>query len=251
VPDVYGSSVIIERTLLKDGGGGYKLKSKDGKTVSTKKDDLQAMLDHFMIQADNPLNVLSQDAARTFLSTSSPKDKYGVRHQYPFLNVTELRPVLPRQLFIRGTQLQQLTEEYEFIGSRISTIKVQLDNKRQVLPELLAAAQAARDRMADAQKATEQAEQLNVMRKQLAWSYVQEEEKVRELTCPHLILRQVGDMKNAHREQKLRKILLGRRKTYYPNIRKSLMSPKSGIPMLLASRFRDRYSSGRSGTSQL
>lgn len=36
-------------------------------------------MDHFNIQVDNPLTVLTQDQARGFLSNSTPKDKYVVR----------------------------------------------------------------------------------------------------------------------------------------------------------------------------
>lgn len=78
-PDVYGDKIIIERSINKDGGGGFKLKSARDKIVSAKKEELQAILDHFMIQADNPLNILSQDDAKIFLSASSSKEKYGVR----------------------------------------------------------------------------------------------------------------------------------------------------------------------------
>lgn len=76
--DVYGDEIIIERKLLRDGGGQYKIKSSNNKTVSTKREELVAICDHMSIQIDNPLTVLSQDMARQFLNSSSSHDKYMV-----------------------------------------------------------------------------------------------------------------------------------------------------------------------------
>jgi len=42
-PEVYGDEITIERTLNKSGGGGYKIKNSDGKTVDTKKTTLDAI----------------------------------------------------------------------------------------------------------------------------------------------------------------------------------------------------------------
>lgn len=88
---------MITRRFTKEGSSSYKIKSKDGKTISTKKDELSAICDHMNIQVDNPLNILSQgvsvalidhlpsslylrteDSARQFLNSSHPKEKYEV-----------------------------------------------------------------------------------------------------------------------------------------------------------------------------
>jgi len=53
-------------------------KKWEGKPISTKREDLNAICDHMNIQVDNPMNVLTQDAARQFLSASHPHDKYKV-----------------------------------------------------------------------------------------------------------------------------------------------------------------------------
>ena len=86
---------MITRRFTKEGSSSWKIKSKDGRVISTKKDELSAICDHMNIQVDNPMNVLTQgkpliymftqspaileiDAARQFLSASSPGDKYKV-----------------------------------------------------------------------------------------------------------------------------------------------------------------------------
>lgn len=59
-PKEYGKSIVITRRFSKTGTSTWKIKSKDGKTVSTKKDELAAICDHMNIQVDNPMNVLTQ-----------------------------------------------------------------------------------------------------------------------------------------------------------------------------------------------
>jgi len=54
-----------------------------GKTVSTKKDDLDAMLEQFDIHVENPVAVLNQDTSKNFLWSKNPKDKYKVRTPPP------------------------------------------------------------------------------------------------------------------------------------------------------------------------
>ena len=69
--DQYGESIVITRRFTKEGASSYKIKSKDGKLVSTKREDLSAICDHMNIQVDNPMNVLTQGSLRTCLSLLS------------------------------------------------------------------------------------------------------------------------------------------------------------------------------------
>ncbi|KAG0150161.1 hypothetical protein CROQUDRAFT_104465 [Cronartium quercuum f. sp. fusiforme G11] len=156
-PDIYGETIIIERIITVDGGGQYKLRSgRDKKIISAKKEELQAILDHFMIQVDNPLNVLNQNDSKTFLSASSSKDKYG--------------------LFIRGTQLQQLTNEYEEIQTNITTAKMLLDNKQSDLSTIHERAKSARSTLKIVEQATEHENRIGLLQRELAWAYVTEAE---------------------------------------------------------------------------
>ncbi|GAA5883202.1 hypothetical protein JCM16303_007304 [Sporobolomyces ruberrimus] len=154
--DVYGDEITVERTLNKSGGGGYKIKNSEGKTVDTKKATLDAFLDHFNLQVDNPMTVLTQDQSRQFLAKASAKDKYN--------------------FFLRGTQLAQLTEEYEQIRSNTETMEEALARKREVVPELKEAYRRAKERAKEAQAAMEQQENLGLLKDQLVWSYVEEVE---------------------------------------------------------------------------
>lgn len=63
--DLYGDSIVITRRFTREGSSSYKIKSKDGKSVSTKREELSAICDHMNIQVDNPMNVLTQGRSRT------------------------------------------------------------------------------------------------------------------------------------------------------------------------------------------
>lgn len=85
-PDEYGSVIEIVRTFAIDGSQGYKLKSEMGRIISSKKEELLKILDRFQIVIDNPLAILSQDAARSFLTSSTPSSLYhflsqGINHE--------------------------------------------------------------------------------------------------------------------------------------------------------------------------
>ena len=75
----YGDIIYIERKITKDGPAPYKIKSERGKTISTKREELIAICDHFQLEVDNPMAILTQDTARMFLADSTSKDKYKVR----------------------------------------------------------------------------------------------------------------------------------------------------------------------------
>ncbi|KAG2065304.1 P-loop containing nucleoside triphosphate hydrolase protein [Suillus decipiens] len=151
-PKEYGKSIIITRKFTKDGSSSWKIKSKDGKVISTKRDELSAICDHMNIQVDNPMNVLSQDAARQFLSASHPSDKY--------------------KFFLRGTQLSQLSEEYDACLDNINQTKKVLHQKKQVLPDLRATFKEVSVRFEEASKAREQRCKVDELKKELAWAHV-------------------------------------------------------------------------------
>ncbi|TIC45393.1 P-loop containing nucleoside triphosphate hydrolase protein [Wallemia mellicola] len=172
-PSVYGSTIIVERTV-KDNGNSLKLKSSSGKTVSTTRQELTAICDHFMIQVDNPMNVLSQDQARQFLSASHAKEKY--------------------EFFLKGTQLTQLSDEYQLISENISNARDATVRKKERLPALEEAASRAHTRYKEATKARDQQHKLLEFKNELAWSVpaaiekdINEEEKGYEVARQRMV----------------------------------------------------------------
>lgn len=89
----FGSEIIIQRVIKLDGAATFSLRSENGSEVSSKKKDVQAVVDYFSVPINNPMCFLSQDAARSFLTASTPQDKYT--H------------------FMKGTLLQDITDSLE------------------------------------------------------------------------------------------------------------------------------------------
>ncbi|KAI8978840.1 P-loop containing nucleoside triphosphate hydrolase protein [Trametes punicea] len=161
-PKEYGRSIVITRRFTKEGSSSYKIKSRDGRVISTKREELQAICDHMNIQVDNPMNILTQ--GEQFLSASTPADKY--------------------KFFLKGTQLSQLSEEYQTCMENISQTAKVLKRKAEVIPDLEEAMAEARSRWQEAQKAVEQKNKVDELRKELAWAHVasKQDELTKQLT---------------------------------------------------------------------
>ncbi|ERE84942.1 structural maintenance of chromosomes protein 6 [Cricetulus griseus] len=61
--NVYGDSIVVQQHISVNGSRSYKLKSEKGTVFSTRKEELMAILDHFNIQVDKPVSVLTQEMA--------------------------------------------------------------------------------------------------------------------------------------------------------------------------------------------
>ncbi|CAH1756354.1 7503_t:CDS:10 [Entrophospora sp. SA101] len=155
--DIYGNSIIIERRITSDGDSRYKIKSDSGKVISQRREDLSIILDYMSIQVDNPINILTQDTARQFLHSSSPQDKYT--------------------FFMKGTELYQLKEDYDFVRGSLDTTNEILKRKREILPELFQEVKEVEVKLRDMKKAYELEAVVSSLKNQLAWSFVKEKEE--------------------------------------------------------------------------
>ncbi|KAF9924950.1 Structural maintenance of chromosomes protein 6 [Linnemannia zychae] len=156
-PEIYGESIIIERRIMLDGGSSYRIKNAKGRTISTKREDLVAICDHMNIQVDNPINVLSQDTARQFLQSSTPADKY--------------------QSFTKGTQLMQLSQDYESVRDSIDIIQTTIKKKTEYLPDLFQLVKEAQNRFKDSQQAANLELKVEELKKEFAWAQIEELEE--------------------------------------------------------------------------
>ena len=152
---------MITRTISREnGGGGYKIAAHDGSVISKKRSELQAIIDTFKIEVDNPVSFLSQDNARQFLHNATPHEKYV--------------------FFLRGTLLQQLTEEYAQLYDLNKEIKDCIGKQRQELPNLKKDVEKAMQRQRAAGAAHVQAAHLEEAKNRLAWAFVSEIEDMME-----------------------------------------------------------------------
>uniref|UniRef100_A0A1Q3F4N5 Putative dna repair protein n=1 Tax=Culex tarsalis TaxID=7177 RepID=A0A1Q3F4N5_CULTA len=86
--DVYGDKIIVTRTISASGSSAYKLKSESGQVISSSRAELQKMILFLNIQVDNPVCVLNQDLARSFLKDSDEKKQYTL-----FLKATQVEAI--------------------------------------------------------------------------------------------------------------------------------------------------------------
>lgn len=116
------------------------------------------IIDYFSLQIDNPMNVLSQDMARQFLSTSSPTEKY--------------------KFFVKGVQLEQLDHDYKAIEETVDQIEHKNSGLTEDLNVLRSRKERAQARLAMSDKHESLRDRARNLRNQMAWAQVEEQEQV-------------------------------------------------------------------------
>ncbi|KAI1135419.1 P-loop containing nucleoside triphosphate hydrolase protein [Hypoxylon sp. FL0543] len=155
-PDLYGESIIVERHFSKTGSSGFKLKSSSGRIISTKKTDVDDVVEYYCLQVDNPLNVLSQDNARQFLNAATPAAKY--------------------KYFVQGTQLEQLDQDYQLLQETLEANETRLLTFQESIADLKEKSEKAVKLRDAVTKSAEMRRQSRIYSKQLCWSQVMEQE---------------------------------------------------------------------------
>ena len=158
MPAEYGDMILVERTFSRSGSSGFKLKSDNGRILSCRRADLDEICDHFGLQIDNPLTVLSQDAARQFIGSSSPAEKY--------------------KFFVKGVRLEQLDQDYRIVEENLDNTESKLDQKSEDIKELRYKMDKAKQRLALSDKHDSIRDKLRNYRRQLAWAQVVELENL-------------------------------------------------------------------------
>ncbi|KAL4911815.1 hypothetical protein BDW62DRAFT_196104 [Aspergillus aurantiobrunneus] len=160
LPDDFGNSIIVERHFSKSGASSFKIKAENGRILSNKRAELDAIIDHFTLQFENPMNVLSQDMARQFLSSSSPAEKY--------------------KFFVKGVQLEQLDQDYRLIEESGDQIEEKLRSKEQDISVLGNRRDAAQKKLEMSDQQESLRNRIRVLRSQHAWAQVEEQERIRD-----------------------------------------------------------------------
>lgn len=159
--DIYGDSIIVERHFNRIGGSGFKAKSATGKLISSKRGEVSEIAEWFCLQVDNPLNVLSQDNARSFLNASSDSQKY--------------------QFFIQGVQLEQLDNDYRLIMEYLEAVQSKLPEQEERVKTTKKALNEAEKLLESIQQNKELRRKRRLYNQQLAWSQVKEQEDILKL----------------------------------------------------------------------
>ncbi|KAL1844122.1 hypothetical protein VTJ49DRAFT_4974 [Mycothermus thermophilus] len=158
--DIFGDSVIVERSFTKSGASGFKVKSAQGEVISTKKQEVDELVEYYALQVDNPLNILSQDNARQFLNASTKTQKY--------------------KFFIEGVQLQQLDNDYRLIAENLEQMVAKVPDQEEHVKYTRAQLEKAQRRAKELEGAQTLREKGGTLRLQILWKQVEmEEDEVR------------------------------------------------------------------------
>ena len=156
--EIYGDAIIVERQFSRTGSSGFKLKSANKRVISTRKGDLDDLCDYFALSLDNPMSVLTQDNARQFLNSSTPHDKYS--------------------FFSKGTQLEQLSQDYQLVEESIDSVEIMYYDKRKDMEALKADMARKKELKQICSRADGLREAIARVRRQMAWVQVEEQEQL-------------------------------------------------------------------------
>lgn len=156
-PEVYGTAITIDLRITREGMRTYKLKSRSGQIVSTKKEELIAILDNFNIQVNNPVSVLTQEMSKYFLHSKGEGDKY--------------------KFFMKATQLEQMREDFVYIKTTKHVTEDKVGQHSECLKDLKRKYHEKEDRYKSLASLDEMHTKLEELRKQMAWALVMELEK--------------------------------------------------------------------------
>uniref|UniRef100_A0A3Q0RB84 Structural maintenance of chromosomes protein 6 n=1 Tax=Amphilophus citrinellus TaxID=61819 RepID=A0A3Q0RB84_AMPCI len=156
-PEVYGPAIIVDLRLTRDGIRTYKLRSRSGQLISTKKEELISILDNFNIQVNNPVSVLTQEMSKYFLHSKGEGDKY--------------------KFFMKATQLEQMREDFIYIKTTKHLTEDKVEQHSECLKDLKRKYLEKEDRYRSLASLDEMHTKLEELQKQMAWALVTEMEK--------------------------------------------------------------------------
>jgi chromosome segregation ATPase len=155
-PEVFGRSITVEKTLNNAGANSLKIKNERGETVGTKVDELHKLTDHFCIDVDNPITVMTQDMAKKFLHSGDDTKKY--------------------EFFIQATMLQDLQIMQTIARNRTNETKDVLNEHLENIPLLKREVDDLEHEMNAFERVQELRSKAIDFRNRLAWSKVIEKE---------------------------------------------------------------------------
>lgn len=155
--EVYGSAITVDLRITREGLRTYKLRSKSGQVVSTKKEELISILDNFNIQVNNPVSVLTQEMSKYFLHSKGEGDKY--------------------RFFMKATQLEQMREDFVYIKTTKNVTEDKVEQHSECLKDLKRKYLEKEDCYKSLASLDEMHTKLEELQKQMAWALVIEMEK--------------------------------------------------------------------------
>ncbi|XP_043924473.1 structural maintenance of chromosomes protein 6 [Protopterus annectens] len=128
-----------------------------GHIVSSKKEELISVLDHFNIQVDNPVTILTQEMSKHFLQSKSEADKY--------------------KFFMKATQLEQMKEDLNYIMETYSVTTATVTQQEECLVELKRKVKEKEERYKSISSLEDMKKKLDELKNVMAWALVNELDK--------------------------------------------------------------------------
>ena len=118
--------------------------------MSTKKSELDNIVEQFNIQIDNPVCFLNQETSKHFLSSSSKTDKY--------------------KLFLKASQLDTMRRMHEQIESERKASEALIEEKSSHLPVLEKEVQTWEEKYKKCQSVEKLRQKLSLLIKEYSWA---------------------------------------------------------------------------------
>ncbi|KAI5620328.1 structural maintenance of chromosomes protein 6, partial [Silurus asotus] len=158
-PHVFGESITIDLRISNEGLRTYKLKSKTGQLVPFKREELASILDHFNIQVNNPISVLTQEMSKNFLHSKGEGDKYKA------------------SFFMKATQLEQMKEDYSYIMETKAVTQNTVEKYEETMLEIRRKYKEKEEKYKNLASLDEMQQKLDKLKNQMAWALVTEMEQ--------------------------------------------------------------------------
>ncbi|OUM53494.1 hypothetical protein BVG19_g2781 [[Candida] boidinii] len=114
-PEIFGDKITIERVLKRDATGSYNIKNQWNKIISHKKSTLDDILEYYSITINNPMTILTQTDAKTFLANSTDEDKF--------------------KFFMVGTRLEEAIDNCDHIEKELKQVEKLLIKNKSIVQE--------------------------------------------------------------------------------------------------------------------
>ncbi|XP_058791643.1 structural maintenance of chromosomes protein 6 [Phymastichus coffea] len=153
--ETYGDTITVIRIIGTT--SLYRIKSHSGQVISTKKEELKAITNALNIQVDNPISILNQDAARSFLLTKKSDDLY--------------------KFYMKATRLDVVGENYRTAQSASDLAKCKLADSRKYLSDSENVIKTLRHKLQALQSLDIYREEYQQLKNEVLWAEVLTEEK--------------------------------------------------------------------------
>ncbi|XP_020877425.1 structural maintenance of chromosomes protein 6A [Arabidopsis lyrata subsp. lyrata] len=187
-PEIYGDTLIIERRIS-DSTSLTVLKDHQGRKISSRREELRQLVEHYNIDVENPCVIMSQDKSREFLHSGNDKDKF--------------------KFFYKATLLQQVDDLLQSIGTKLKSANALMDEMEKTIKPIQKEISELLEKIKNMEHVEEITQQVLHLKNKLAWSWVydvnrqlkEQNEKIVKLrervpTCQNKIDRKLGEVES-------------------------------------------------------